>query len=95
LGEQGDTTQADELRNIAGMLESAEACTEPKEVKKQGIMGRLQTLVEELGDEKSSLHQTVKKVKQGVKIAQGIAKRYNDIAQWVGLPQVPSPLLKI
>ncbi len=48
----------------------------------------------ELSDEKSKLHTTVKAVKHGVSIAQDIAKGYNDIAQWVGLPVVPTLFLK-
>jgi len=63
-------------------------------VKKKGIAGRLQRLVEDLEDEDSKLHKTVKGIKHGIGIAQDIAKGYNDIAQWAGLPQVPKPFLK-
>ncbi len=42
----------------------------------------------------SKLHKTVKGIKNGVSIAQDIAKGYNDIAQWAGLPQVPKPFWK-
>jgi len=51
-------------------------------------------LTEALGDEKSGLHKTVKGIKNGITIAQDIARGYNDIAQWAGLPQVPTPFLK-
>ena len=51
-------------------------------------------LVTELEDEKSTLHKTVKGIKNGVSIAQDIAKGYNDVGQWLGLPQVPKPFLK-
>jgi len=33
-------------------------------------------------------------IKYGVGLAQDIAKGYNDIAQWLGLPQVMKPFLK-
>ena len=33
-------------------------------------------------------------MKKGVSIAQDIAEQYNKLAQWVGLPQVPTPFLK-
>ena len=34
-----------------------------------------------------------KGIKNGIRITQDIAKGYNEIAQWVGLLQVPKPLL--
>jgi len=63
-------------------------------VTKKGVTSRLKRLVNALSDEKSSLHKTVKGVKNGISIAQDIGKGYNDIAQWMGLPQVPKPFLK-
>jgi hypothetical protein len=53
----------------------------------------LQRLVENLGDKDSKLGKTVKGIENGIKITQDIAKRYNKIAEWVGLPQVPKPFL--
>jgi hypothetical protein len=50
--------------------------------------------VDDLGDEDSTLHKTVKGIKSGIGIAQDIAKAYNDIGQWLGMPQVPKPFLK-
>jgi hypothetical protein len=47
----------------------------------------------ELSYEKSTLNKAVKGIKNGVSIAQEIGKGYNDIAQWVGLPQIPRPFL--
>jgi len=39
------------------------------------------------------LGKLVRGVEYGVEVAQDISKYYNSIAQWVGLPQVPKPLL--
>ena len=94
LTEEGKSGEAKELANVAKALEAAEACQTPEEVKKKGIGKRLERFTHELADEKSKLHQVVKGVKNGVSIAQDIAKSYNDIAQWCGLPQVPKPFLK-
>ena len=93
LTENGNKEEAKELYNAASALELAEKCKSPQEVKKKGIANKLKRLADELGDEDSRLHQTVKKVKHGIGIAQEIAKGYNDIAQWAGLPQVPRPFL--
>jgi hypothetical protein len=75
------------LKNSPGNYQRAE-------IKKKGIANRLRRLVNDLEDKDSNLHKTVKGIKNGVGIAQDIAKGYNAIAQWVGMPQVPQPLLK-
>ena len=65
-----------------------------KEVKKKGIVRKLRRIVEDLGDEDSTIHKTIEGVKNGVSIAQDIAEQYNKVTQWLGLPQVPKPFLK-
>ncbi len=94
LTESGNTQEAKELENAAIALEQAENSVSKEEVKKKGIANRLKRLVAALENEDSNLHKTVKGIKNGVSIAQDIAKGYNDIAQWAGLPQVPKPFLK-
>jgi hypothetical protein len=34
------------------------------------------------------------KIRHGIIRAQDIAGKYNDIARWLGMPQVPKPFLK-
>ena len=94
LSENGNKEAAKELKNTAKALEQAEQSKSKEEVKKKGIANRLKRLAEELEDENSMLHKTVKGIKNGMSIAQDIVKGYNDIAQWAGLPQVPKPFLK-
>jgi hypothetical protein len=91
---KGNKDGAEELKDIAETLEQAEQCKTPEEIKKKGLVNGLKRIVHDLGDEDSNLHKTIGGVKQGVSIAQDIAKGYNDIAQWLGLPQVPKPFLK-
>lgn len=94
LTQAGNKIEAKELQDAAIALEQAENCKSPKEIKKKGIAKRLGRLLKELEDEDSKLHKTVKGIKNGIDMAQDIAKGYNDIAQWAGLPQVPKPFLK-
>ncbi len=94
LSDNGKKEEAEEFEGVASALEKVEQCKTPEDVKKSGIKGRLQRLMQELEDKNSKLHKTVKTVKNGVSVAQDVAKRYNDIAQWVGWPQVPTPFLK-
>ena len=94
LTEGGHKEEAKELQNAAKALEQAEQCKNPEDVKKKGLANRLRRLVKQLEDEDSKLNKTVKGIKNGISIGQDIAKGYNDLAQWAGLPQVPKPFLK-
>ena len=94
LTEGGDNQDAKELESAAKALERVGICESEKEVKKKGIVNRLSRLVRDLGNKDSTLHKSVKGIKDGIGIAQDIAKGYNDIAQWLGMPQVPKPFLK-
>ena len=94
LTEGGNKEEAKELENAARALERAENSKSKDEVKKKGIANRLKRLLDDLNNKESGLHKTVKGIKNGISIAQDIAKGYNGIAQWAGLPQVPTPFLK-
>jgi hypothetical protein len=94
LKRSGDIEDAEILEEAAEALDVAEACKTPEEVKKKGVLNKLKRIIEDLGDEDSKLHKTIEGIKKGIDIAQDIAKGYNDIAQWAGLPQVPKPFLK-
>ena len=93
LTDDGKKEEAKELQNVSKALEQAENCENKDDVKKKGIAAKLRRLVADLENEDSKLHKTVKGIKSGIGIAQDIAKGYNDIAQWAGLPQVPKPFL--
>ena len=90
---KGETEEAEALEDAAQALSDAEQCQTREEVKKKGIANKLKRIIEDLEDENSKLHKTVKGIKHGISIAQDIAKGYNDIAQWCGLPQFPKPFL--
>ena len=92
LSENGCPQEARELENAAKTLEQVEKST-GEELRKKGTANRIKRIIDELVDENSKLHKTVKGIKNGIKIAQEIAKGYNDIAQWLGWPQVPRPFL--
>jgi small GTP-binding protein len=94
LTKAGNTEEAVELKDAIDLLAETENCKTPEEVKKKGILRGLQQFAEKLGDEESSLCKTIKGIEKGIGVAQDIAKGYNSIAQWVGLPQVPNVFLK-
>ena len=94
LEKSGNQEEATELIEAIEILEEVEQETDKKVIKKKGIHRRLRRIIEDLGDEESRLHKTVEGIRNGVSIAQDIAKQYNNLAQWLGLPQVPKPFLK-
>ena len=94
LKRKGEIEEAEVLEDAVEALSKAEQCKTPDEIKKKGIANKLKRIVTDLGDENSILHKTIKGIKRSINIAQDIAKGYNDIAQWCGLPQVPKPFLK-
>ncbi|MDR3265978.1 MAG: hypothetical protein LBT24_00195, partial [Tannerella sp.] len=94
LKRTGNIEDAELLEEAAEVLESVESCKTPEEVKKKGVLNKVKRILEDLGDKDSKLHKTVEGIKKGIGIAQDIAKGYNSIAQWAGLPQVPTPFLK-
>jgi Cdc6-like AAA superfamily ATPase len=93
LKEKGNTEDVTELESTAKALEQIEQSENKDEIKKKGIANRLKRIIDEFSDEKSTLNKAVKGVKNGVSIAQDIGKGYNDVAQWLGLPQIPRPFL--
>jgi hypothetical protein len=94
LEKQGNTEDADELKETADILKEVKDVKDKEEIVEKGIAQRLKRIVDDLGDEDSRLHKTVKGIRNGIGIAQDIAKEYNKIAQWLALPQVPTPFLK-
>ncbi|MCG8327535.1 MAG: hypothetical protein MI974_07615 [Chitinophagales bacterium] len=93
LVSNGHEEEAKRLEGAAALLEKVENAENPKEVKKKGVANRLKRIVEDLGDEDSKLYKIVSGLEHGVEMAQNIGRYYNDIAQWVGMPQIPKPLL--
>ncbi len=64
-----------------------------EEIVQSGVLHKLKRFLEEMQDPGSQLGKTIKGIKYGVKIAQEIGEKYNNIAQWCGLPAIPKILL--
>jgi hypothetical protein len=62
--------------------------------KKPGIGKSIRDFLKDMEDTATPIGKTVKTLKEGVGHAQELAEFYNNIAQWVGWPQVPKPFLK-
>jgi UDP-N-acetylglucosamine 1-carboxyvinyltransferase len=55
--------------------------------------GKLRKFLIDASDKNSDLGKSINTLKDGLKLIQSISKRYNKIAQWFGLPQVPDVFL--
>ena len=65
-----------------------------KDVKNSSAMPKLKKLIDDVNQTGGKINSVIRGVRNGVEIAQELAKNYNCIAQWCGLPQVPKPFLK-
>jgi|GEM_PF-941789 len=106
LGSPDDVELANELRGVASDLDesmkeipadaklgSSELVKVKESLRKNGLLDRLGGLYEDLNDENSELHKKAAKIRKGVEALQKIGTCYNDVAQWLCLPQIPRPLL--
>ncbi|MDR3085943.1 MAG: hypothetical protein LBU47_06480 [Christensenellaceae bacterium] len=92
----GKDEDAKELEDIAKGLEEAKNLDDDNAkdlLKRKGVLARLKEFIEEVQDEDSALYKKLKGVKKGIKTAQKIGRGYNSIAQWLALPQIPTPFL--
>jgi len=92
--EEIEPEAAKEIAAIQQKLEKLEQTQKPEEAKKAGVMNKMKRFFDEANDTGTTLGKTVSKIKGGYKILQDVAGQYNKIAEWCGLPQVPSVLVK-
>ncbi len=83
LSENGEAEAAKELENAAKALEKVENETNPDQVKKKGVWNRLKRTIANLNDEKSTLHQAVKLLKNGKALVKGIMDTYEKVSPWI------------
>ncbi len=86
-----DVEMIEEIQNGLNELEQSNS---EEDVKKSSIMSKLRRLIEEVDKAESVFGKTIATIKEGLSIVQDLAKNYNSIAQWCGLPSIPIPCLK-
>lgn len=65
----------------------------PDKVKGSSGINKLEQFLKQLSDAESTIVKAVSITERGFAIAQRLAGHYNDVAQWLGLPQIPKPFL--
>lgn len=81
-----------EARDIASELESIDIA-EKKEDVKPSVLKRIGEFIIKFQDKDSIQGKVLQGVKNGVGMLQQIGKKYNGVAQWFALPQIPTPFL--
>ena len=93
-----NTTAADkdavvaEAKDIAADLQVVDTA-EKKEDIKPGIIQRIGDFLAKFQDKDSPQSKVLSTIKDGVGVVQDLGKKYNSIAQWFLLPQIPTVLL--
>jgi len=64
------------------------------EVKTSTALVKLRGIIKKLNDAEGHIGKTIGTIKNGYSTVQKLAKYYNEVAQWFGLPQVPTTFLK-
>lgn len=87
----GDTAIKEKLHEIDEEFTELNNCE--SETEKKSKVLKLRRLLDQLLDEKSQFNSVINKSKQGIRITKDIAKNYNKVAAFFGLPIVPEILL--
>jgi GTPase SAR1 family protein len=84
LRRNGNVVEADDLEAAKEALEKAESSQTPAEVKKSGVLNKLKRILQDLGDENSTLCKKIKGIKHGVEIAKEIVNAGYEIFKCCG-----------
>ncbi|MEJ6531915.1 hypothetical protein J3455_14665 [Pseudoalteromonas sp. NFXS39] len=81
------------LGELEGSLEGLETNNNPEEIRRAPAMNKFKRIVDKLLESGNELNSGVEKIESGIEMAKDLAKKYNKVAEWCGLPVVPSGLL--
>lgn len=81
-----------EAKNIAADLQVVDTA-EKKEDIKPGIIQRIGNFLAKFQDKNSPQSKVLSTIKDGVGVVQDLGKKYNSVAQWFMLPQIPTVFL--
>jgi hypothetical protein len=82
------------LTELEGSLKTIEKNNDPESVKTSSALSKFRRVVDKICENGSDLNLAIKKADSGWVIFTDLAKKYNEIADWCGMPHIPSALLK-
>ena len=81
-----------EAKDIAADLQVIDSA-EKKEDIKPGVIQRIGDFLTKFQDKDSPQGKVISTLKDGVSVLQQLGKKYNSVAQWFALPQIPTVFL--
>jgi hypothetical protein len=83
-----------ELEDLEGSLITIEKEQNPEVVKNSSAMKKLKRIIDSISEGNTELSKVIKTAENGWDTFKNLAGKYNKIAEWCGLPQVPSIFTK-
>lgn len=83
-----------QLKDLEQSLSSIEDEKDPETVRRSSAMSKFRRIIEQMSDGNSKLGNALELAEQGYDVAKSLAKSYNKIASWCGLPNVPELFVK-
>lgn len=83
-----------ELEDLEGSLVTIEKEQNPEIVKNSSAMKKLKKIIDSISEGNTELSKVIKTAENGWDTFKNLAGKYNKIAEWCGLPQVPSIFTK-
>jgi hypothetical protein len=75
-------------------LEAVEKEKDPQVVRKSSAMSKFKRFIDKVTEGNNEVEKAIIAVEHGWDIFKDLAGKYNSIAQWCGLPQVPKIFTK-
>lgn len=86
---ESDKSVHSRLLNLEKALTEIADKNTREEVRDSGAMKKLKKLLDDAGSTGDAVNSLIKKTIDGLNLIQVIARKYNQIAEWCGAPQVP------
>ncbi|WP_152657079.1 hypothetical protein [Oceanobacillus sp. CFH 90083] len=94
LGTKGPES-TDKIEKINGNLEKLDKVQTKEELIESEYLNKIRRFLEEIINPDSSISKLIRgEIKHGFSIAQDLGQKYNNIAEWYGIPVIPKVLLK-
>ena len=91
LGETANKSEEfdDECAKVGSALLTLDSCKTKEEITKTGALKKIERFLVECADPESKTCKIISGVKHATGIVKQLASKYNKIAQWLALPQIP------
>ncbi len=87
--ENKSTEFDDECAKISSALKTLDSCNTKEEITKTGALKKIERFLVECADPESKTGKLISGVKYAASIVKELALKYNKIAKWLVLPQIP------